>query len=199
VPSVRNTAFIWQALSHIASKNATDKSALPVSGRREVSRLYNILLEIRNRFQVIFLKNRSAFCLGSCFFFIFTLASCLLILFLYLMKVYGITNCNTVKKALDWLKANHVDYEFHDFKKLGISEEKLQEWDAKAGYEKFLNKQGLTWKQLSPEVKESIITCADALKLLQQKTSMIKRPVIEDNGFLFFGFDEKVYEKQLIE
>jgi arsenate reductase (glutaredoxin) len=114
------------------------------------------------------------------------------------MKVYGITNCNTVKKALDWLKENHVKYEFHDFKKLGISEERLQEWDTKAGYEKFLNKQGLTWKQLDPQVKESIKTSGDALRLLQQKTSMIKRPVIEDNGFLFFGFDEGVYRNQLL-
>ena len=54
------------------------------------------------------------------------------------MKVYGITNCNTVKKALDWLKANHVAYEFHNFKKLGVSPEKLGEWDAKAGYEMFM-------------------------------------------------------------
>ncbi|MBS7564042.1 Spx/MgsR family RNA polymerase-binding regulatory protein [Mucilaginibacter sp. Bleaf8] len=111
------------------------------------------------------------------------------------MKVYGITNCNTVKKALDWLKQNQVDYEFHDFKKLGVSADKLQEWDAKAGYEKFLNKQGLTWKQLDPEVKESIKTKEDALQLVQQKTSMIKRPVIEDNGFLFFGFDESAYKQ----
>lgn len=114
------------------------------------------------------------------------------------MKVYGITNCNTVKKALDWLKANHVDYEFHDFKKLGISPEKLGEWDAKAGYEKFMNKQGLTWKQLDPAIKESIKTKADALQLLQQKNSMIKRPVIEDGDFLFFGFDEGEYAKKLI-
>lgn len=114
------------------------------------------------------------------------------------MKVYGITNCNTVKKALDWLKANNVDYEFHDFKKLGVSEGKLNEWDKKAGYEKFLNKQGLTWKQLDPQVKESIKTSADAIKLLQQKTSMIKRPVIEKDGFLFFGFDEGIYSKQLL-
>jgi arsenate reductase (glutaredoxin) len=110
------------------------------------------------------------------------------------MTVYGITNCNTVKKALDWLKANKIDYEFHDFKKLGVSDEKLQEWDRKAGYEKFLNKQGLTWKQLDPQLKESIKTADDALKLLRQKTSMIKRPVIEDGGFLFFGFDEDVYQ-----
>ncbi len=114
------------------------------------------------------------------------------------MKVYGITNCDTVQKALKWLNANHVKYEFHDFKKLGISEEKLEEWDKKAGYEAFLNKKGLTWKQLDPAAKESIKTNTDALKLLQEKTSMIKRPVIEKDGFLFFGFDEKVYMDKLV-
>lgn len=111
------------------------------------------------------------------------------------MKVYGITNCNTVKKALDWLKENKVDYEFHDFKKLGISNEKLSEWDQKASYEKFLNKQGLTWKQLDPQIKENVKTSADALKLLQEKTSMIKRPVIEDGDYLYFGFNEDVYKE----
>ena len=114
------------------------------------------------------------------------------------MKVYGITNCNTVKKALDWLKANHVDYEFQDFKKLGVSADKLNEWDTKAGYDKFLNKQGLTWKQLDPAVKATITGKEPALQLLQQKTSMIKRPVIEDGGFLFFGFDEKVYQQHFL-
>ena len=114
------------------------------------------------------------------------------------MKVYGITNCNTVKKALDWFKANNVAYEFHDFKKLGINTEKLEEWDAKAGYEKFMNKQGLTYKQLDPAIKAGIKTKHDALQLLQQKTSMIKRPVIENGDFLFFGFDEAVYSKELL-
>ncbi|TFF33863.1 Spx/MgsR family RNA polymerase-binding regulatory protein [Mucilaginibacter psychrotolerans] len=114
------------------------------------------------------------------------------------MKVYGITNCNTVKKALDWLKTNHVPYEFHDFKKLGVSTEKLQEWDSKVGYEKFMNKQGTTYKQLDPAVKDSIKTKEDALALLKGKTSMIKRPVIEKDGFLFFGFDEGVYQKELL-
>jgi Spx/MgsR family transcriptional regulator len=114
------------------------------------------------------------------------------------MKIYGITNCNTVKKALDWLKENQVSYEFHDFKKLGISLEKLEEWNEKAGYEKFLNKQGLTWKQLEPGIKETINNKTAAFNLLQQKTSMIKRPVIEDNGFLFFGFDEEVYAKHFL-
>ena len=111
------------------------------------------------------------------------------------MKVYGIPNCNTVKKALDWFKANNIMYEFHDFKKLGAPAQKLAEWDSKAGYEKFMNKQGLTWKQLDPAVKDSIKTKADALQLLEQKTSMIKRPVIEDGDFLFFGFDEATYQQ----
>lgn len=111
------------------------------------------------------------------------------------MKVYGIPNCNTVKKALDWFKANNVMFEFHDFKKLGVTETKLAEWDSKAGYEKFLNKQGLTWKQLDPAAKDSIKTKEDALQLLEQKTSMIKRPVIEDGDFLFFGFDEAAYQQ----
>jgi len=109
------------------------------------------------------------------------------------MKVYGITNCNTVKKAMDWLKKNDVNYEFHDFKKLGVTTKKLNEWNEKVGYEKFLNKQGLTWRGLDAETKESIHSAAEALPLLQQNTSMIKRPVIEDNGFLFFGFDEQAY------
>jgi arsenate reductase len=112
------------------------------------------------------------------------------------MKVYGIPNCNTVKKALDWLKQNQVEFEFHDFKKLGISPEKLQEWNKKAGYETFLNKQGLTWKQLDAETKASVQSADRALPLLQQKTSMIKRPVIEDNGFLYFGFNEDAYQQQ---
>jgi len=109
------------------------------------------------------------------------------------MKVYGITNCNTVKKAIDWLKQNNINYEFHDFKKLGVSAEKLDEWNEQAGYDKFLNKQGLTWRGLDAETKASVQSAAEALPLMQQKTSIIKRPVIEDNGFWFFGFDEKTY------
>jgi arsenate reductase len=111
------------------------------------------------------------------------------------MKVYGITNCNTVKKALDWLKQNQVEFEFHDFKKLGISAQKLDEWNNQAGYEAFLNKKGLTWRGLDDETKDGVKSAAEALPLLQEKTSMIKRPVIEDNGFLYFGFDENAYAR----
>ncbi len=110
------------------------------------------------------------------------------------MDIYGIKNCNIVKKALDWLKENHIDFEFHDFKKEGIAVEKLQDWGTKVGYEKLLNKQGLTWKQLDAETKASITGEKEALQLLHDKNSMIKRPVLEINGKIVLGFDEKTYQ-----
>lgn len=111
------------------------------------------------------------------------------------MTVYGIPNCDTVKKSLTWLKAHNIDFEFHNFKTEGITPKKLKEWDKKAGYEKFMNKKSTTWKDLDEDVKESVVSTAQALPLMQEKTSMIKRPVIEDGGFLFFGFDEEAYKK----
>lgn len=111
------------------------------------------------------------------------------------MKMYGIPNCDTVKKARDWFKNHNIDYEFHNFKTEGISAEKLAEWDAKAGYEKFLNKNSSTWKELPQEVKDNVKTKEDAFPLIQEKTSMIKRPVIEDKEVLIFGFDEGAYGK----
>ncbi len=111
------------------------------------------------------------------------------------MNIYGIKNCNTVKKALDWLKKNHIDFEFHDFKKEGISAEKLQDWSSKVGYEKLLNKQGLTWKQLDLDKKATITNEKEALQLLHDKNSMIKRPVLEFEGELILGFQEEIYQK----
>ncbi len=109
------------------------------------------------------------------------------------MDIYGIKNCSTVKKALDWLKENQIDYTFHDFKKEGISAEKLQDWSSKVGYEKLLNKQGLTWKQLDEAKKASITTETEALQLLHDKNSMIKRPVLEVNSKVILGFKEEEY------
>ena len=114
------------------------------------------------------------------------------------MTVYGIPNCDTVQKAVKWFKANNVAFEFHDFKKEGISARKLKEWDKKSGYEKFLNKKSATWKDVDEATKETIVSFDQALPLLQDKTSIIKRPVIEDGKFLFFGFDEAVYKKQFV-
>ena len=107
------------------------------------------------------------------------------------MKIYGIPNCNTVKKTLDWFKLHQIDYEFHDFKKLGISNDKLGEWADKLGWEALLNKRGTTWKMLDAELQTSIVSKQSAFKLMQEKTSVIKRPVIETgSGSVFLGYNE---------
>lgn len=107
------------------------------------------------------------------------------------MKVYGIKNCDTVKKALTWLQQNNIEFEFHDFKKLGVSEEKLKEWSDKLGWEKLLNKKGTTWKKLEPDFQSSVTSESEAFKLMQERTSVIKRPVIETGKGISVGFDEE--------
>ncbi|WP_423148894.1 ArsC family reductase [Rubrolithibacter danxiaensis] len=114
------------------------------------------------------------------------------------MIVYGIKNCDTVKKALNWLNQHQIQYEFHDFKKLGISEDKLSEWAQKTGWENLINKRGTTWKKLDLQVQQGITTDKAAFTLMQEKTSVIKRPIIESNNVLLFGFDEEAFEKQLL-
>lgn len=114
------------------------------------------------------------------------------------MKIYGIPNCNTVKKALDWLKANNVDFEFQDFKKVGISESKLEEWSKEVGWEALINKRGTTWKKLDAETQNSVVSDRTAFALLQEKPSMIKRPVLETSKGLLLGFDEDKYSETLL-
>lgn len=110
------------------------------------------------------------------------------------MTVYGIPNCNTVKKARTWLTDHGFDYEFHDFKKQGISAEKLQEWCAVFGWEKVLNKKGTTWKKLSEEQQSSVKDEATAISILLHNHSAIKRPVVEKDGkAMLISFDEEQY------
>jgi arsenate reductase len=107
------------------------------------------------------------------------------------MKIYGIPNCNTVKKTLDWFKLHQIEYEFHDFKKLGISNDKLEEWAEKLGWEALLNKRGTTWKMLDADVQSTIVSQKTAIELMKEKTSLIKRPVIETgSGSVFLGYNE---------
>ncbi|WP_432712494.1 ArsC family reductase [Pedobacter sp.] len=114
------------------------------------------------------------------------------------MKVYGIPNCNTVKKALDWLTDKGIIYEFHNFKKSGISEEKLQEWCTAFGWENVLNKKGTTWRKLSAEEQQTVSDQASAIKILSEHTSAIKRPIIEQNGkAILLGFNEEKYSEVL--
>ena len=112
--------------------------------------------------------------------------------------VYAIPNCNTVKKALDWLKVNKVAYEFHDYKKLGVTDTQLTNWSKQIGWEALINKKGATWRQLPKEIQESITTQKAAIALMIEKTSIIRRPLIEENGkIVVLGFDEAEYKKAL--
>lgn len=110
--------------------------------------------------------------------------------------VYGIPNCNTVKKALDWLNKHKVAYTFHDYKKEGITAEKLQSWSKQTGWESLLNKKGTTWRQLDAAAQAAVTTEKTAIRLMQEKSSIIKRPLIEKKDkVVALGFDEAVYEK----
>jgi arsenate reductase (glutaredoxin) len=112
------------------------------------------------------------------------------------MIIYGIKNCNTVKAALDWLKKKNIDYDFHDYKTKGISGEILRKWCGQVGWEQLINKRGTTWRQLGNSHQEKVVNEAGAIKLMQEKTSVIKRPLIEKDGkILAIGFDAAAYRK----
>lgn len=113
------------------------------------------------------------------------------------MHIYGIKNCNTVKKALTWLDENNVSYTFHDFKKEGVSLDKLQAWEQQVGWEPLVNKRGTTWRQLSPEAQNAVVDAASANALMQEKTSVIKRPVVESPAGIILGFDAAEYGTKL--
>ena len=110
------------------------------------------------------------------------------------MKLYGIPNCNTVKKARTWLTENGIEIPFHDFKKQGVSEELLKAWLKQVGWEKLVNRQGTTWRQLPDEAKAAVCDDAGAIRLMLEKSSVIKRPVLETDGKIILGFDQATYQ-----
>jgi len=111
------------------------------------------------------------------------------------MKLYGIPNCNTVKKARDWLDANDVAYEFHDFKKQGIDEATIKNWLSQHPFDKLINRAGMTWRNLDDVEKCSVTDNKSAIALMQNKSSVIKRPIlVKDNKILSLGFDEPIYK-----
>ena len=110
------------------------------------------------------------------------------------MKLYGIPNCDTVKKTRAWLTAHGVEYTFHDYKKQGIDAALLAKWMAKAGWEKVINRQGQTWRKLSEAEKAQVMDDVSAIKLAQEKPSVIKRPAFEHKGKLILGFNETEYQ-----
>lgn len=115
------------------------------------------------------------------------------------MILYGIPNCNSVKKARTWLEENQISYSFHDYKKSGITATKLKEWTAKTGWQPLVNKQGTTWRQLDKFVQDNITNEKTAISLMLEKNSVIKRPVIETSkGEIIVGFDEANYTKHFL-
>jgi arsenate reductase len=112
------------------------------------------------------------------------------------MKLYGIHNCDTVKKARAWLQAHGVEYEFHDFKKHGVTKAMLSDWLKQIGWQKLMKKTGPTWGKLPDTVKVSIKDDTSALALMLEQPNIIKRPVLEQNGkVLATGFNITDYER----
>jgi arsenate reductase len=107
--------------------------------------------------------------------------------------IYGIKNCDTMKKARAWLDKRGVDYAFHDYKDAGIARVKLERWAKKAGWEALLNRAGLTFKRL-PDKDKAGLTEKKAIALMLKQPSMIKRPVLElGGGKLLVGFKPEQY------
>lgn len=106
-----------------------------------------------------------------------------------MIKVYGIPNCDTVKKARAWLTEQGVAYEFHDFKKQGVPEDRLDGWIAAVGWDKLLNRKGTTWRKLDPKLQAAVVDAATARPVLMAQASVIKRPVVEWDNAITVGFD----------
>lgn len=104
------------------------------------------------------------------------------------MKLYGIRNCDTVKKARKWLDDHGIEYQFHDFKKDGLTSEKLSQWEQTAGWETLLNKRGTTWRKLPDEVRDTI-SAQSAHQIMLENPSIIKRPVVERGEDVSVGFN----------
>ncbi|WP_456378594.1 ArsC family reductase [Thiolapillus sp.] len=112
-----------------------------------------------------------------------------------MIRLYGIPNCDTMKKARKWLADHDIDYEFHDYKKLGIDEATLQEWLSQVDWETLLNRRGMMWRKLTQEQRENM-NRANAVQLMLEIPSIIKRPVlIADGGHIEVGFSEKKYRE----
>ena len=115
-----------------------------------------------------------------------------------MLDVYGIKNCNTVKKALAWLDEHGVDYRFHDFKREGVDEDRLRRWVEALGWEALLNRKGLTWRRLSEDERARVNDAESAMALMREKPTIIKRPVVERDGeVILLGFDADAYAEAL--
>ena len=112
------------------------------------------------------------------------------------ITLYGIPNCDTVKKARTWLDQQGIAYDFHDYKKAGVTAAKLKAWCKALGWETVLNRAGTTYRKLPDEAKDGL-TQAKAIALMVEHPSMIKRPIVEHEGGLLIGFKQPEWEAAL--
>lgn len=113
--------------------------------------------------------------------------------------LFGIPNCDTVKKARSWLDDHHVAYQFHDFKKQGLPLDQARRWLDAVGQEKLLNRRGPTWRKLDAAVQASVVDAASALTVMQLNSSVIKRPVVQwSDGQITVGFDAATWQLRLV-
>ena len=111
-----------------------------------------------------------------------------------MITLYGIPNCDTVKRARAWLTTRGREHTFHDLKRQGVPADQLDAWLAAQGWERLVNRQGTTWRKLDEPVKQSVVDAAGARALMLAQPSVIKRPVVEwDDGAVTVGFDEAAW------
>ena len=110
-----------------------------------------------------------------------------------MITVYGISNCDTVKKACAWLAQQHLDYQFHDFKKQGVPVVRLAQWEQALGWTALLNRRGTTWRKLDAATQATACDVDSALALMLAQPSLIKRPVVEWGDRITVGFDAALW------
>ena len=114
-----------------------------------------------------------------------------------MITLYGIPNCDTVKKARAWLTERGQTYAFHDFKKQGVPADKLQQWASVPGWDKLLNRKGTTWRKLDAAVQAGVVDAASAQALMLSNPSVIKRPVVDWGQEVSVGFDAAAWAERV--
>jgi Spx/MgsR family transcriptional regulator len=111
-----------------------------------------------------------------------------------MIRIYGIKNCDSMKKAFTWCEEHGIEYEFHDYKKQGVPRDRLVLWCRTLGWKTLLNTKGSTWRKLTPE-EQDIATQSKAVATMMEHASVIRRPVVETaEGQLLVGFDPTMFE-----
>ena len=114
-----------------------------------------------------------------------------------MITLYGIPNCDTVKKARAWLSEHGLAYTFHDFKKQGVPPAELARWSQSAGWEKLLNRKGTTWRKLDAADQAAVADAASAQSLMLANPSVIKRPVVDWGQDITVGFDPAAWAERV--